>query len=144
MHPAIVAHAAATAAVMLEERFFLGVGTGERSNEHVTGQRWPGATERREMLREAVGVIRSLLEGDNVNHRGEHSPSRTPGCTRSTVPPPIMVAATGRRSARLAAEIGDGLIAVAPDPAQVYVHQIGPDQDGFLRFYRKHVLPQVS
>jgi hypothetical protein len=26
----------------------------------------------------------------------------------------------------------------------VCVHQIGPDQEGFLRFYRHEVLPEVS
>src|SRR5439155_5814512 len=26
----------------------------------------------------------------------------------------------------------------------VYVHQIGPDQEGFLRFYREHVLPRFG
>ncbi len=39
MHPAIVAQAAATAAVQLEGRFTLGVGTGEALNEHVLGDR---------------------------------------------------------------------------------------------------------
>src|SRR2546423_5225923 len=70
MHPAVVAHAAATAAAMLEGRFFLGLGTGERLNEHVVGTRWPSTTERREMLEEAVHVIRKLLAGGNVNHSG--------------------------------------------------------------------------
>src|SRR5262245_51516371 len=40
-HPAVVAHASATAADLLHERFLLGVGTGEWLNEHVTGSRWP-------------------------------------------------------------------------------------------------------
>ena len=66
IHPAIVAHAAATAAAtaaaMLGGRFSLGVGTGERLNEHVGGARWPRPNERREMLEEAVGIIRRLLE----------------------------------------------------------------------------------
>ena len=35
IHPAIVAHAAATAQALMEGRFFLGVGTGENLNEHV-------------------------------------------------------------------------------------------------------------
>ena len=26
----------------------------------------------------------------------------------------------------------------------VYVHQVGPDQEGFFRFYADHVLPRVS
>src|ERR687889_2007518 len=37
IHPAIVAQAAATSAAMLPGRFFLGVGSGENLNEHVTG-----------------------------------------------------------------------------------------------------------
>jgi coenzyme F420-dependent glucose-6-phosphate dehydrogenase len=41
IHPAIVAHAAATAATMMPGRFFLGVGTGENLNEHVLGDDWP-------------------------------------------------------------------------------------------------------
>src|SRR3712207_8155808 len=51
LHPAVAAHAAATAAAMLDGRFFLGLGTGERLSEHVTGQRWPGATEDRKSTR---------------------------------------------------------------------------------------------
>src|SRR5436190_3916318 len=41
MHPAIIAQAAATAAVMTGGRFTLGVGTGEALNEHVLGDAWP-------------------------------------------------------------------------------------------------------
>ncbi len=37
IHPAIIAQAAATAAALMPGRFFLGVGTGERLNEHVVG-----------------------------------------------------------------------------------------------------------
>src|SRR5919204_1293251 len=57
-HPVIVAHAAATAAVMLEGRFFLGVGTGENLNEHVVGQGWPAPDERLAMLEEAIELMR--------------------------------------------------------------------------------------
>src|SRR3982751_5794936 len=35
IHPAVIAQAAATAAVQLDGRFVLGVGTGEALNEHV-------------------------------------------------------------------------------------------------------------
>src|SRR5205085_12589592 len=50
IHPATVAQAAATCAALMPGRFFLGVGTGENLNEHVLGDRWPGADERLEML----------------------------------------------------------------------------------------------
>src|SRR4051794_41834436 len=46
IHPAIVAQAAATSQVMMEGRFFLGVGTGEELNEHVTGSTRPGPGKR--------------------------------------------------------------------------------------------------
>ncbi len=39
LHPAITAQAVATAALQLEDRFFLGVGSGERLNEAVLGDR---------------------------------------------------------------------------------------------------------
>src|ERR1700760_3166212 len=39
LHPAIVAHASATAQLLLEGRFFLGVGSGENLNEHILGDR---------------------------------------------------------------------------------------------------------
>jgi len=42
IHPAILAQAAATSAALMDGRFFLGVGSGEELNEHVTGARWPG------------------------------------------------------------------------------------------------------
>src|SRR5687767_7839055 len=60
IHPAIIAQAAATVATMMPGRFFLGVGTGEKLNEHITGQRWPEFEIRAEMLEEAVQVIRLL------------------------------------------------------------------------------------
>src|SRR5262245_54476569 len=40
-HPAIIAHASATAADLMAGRFFLGVGTGENLNEHILGGHWP-------------------------------------------------------------------------------------------------------
>src|SRR2546423_11436034 len=72
IHPAIVAQAAASVAAMMPGRFFLGVGTGENLNEHVTGARWPLAWERLEMLEEAVDAIRKLWSGDEITHPGEH------------------------------------------------------------------------
>src|SRR3954471_20846464 len=72
IHPAVVAQAAATSAVLHDGRFTLGVGSGEALNEHVTGERWPSADERLEMLEEAVHIMRELWDGGFVNHRGEY------------------------------------------------------------------------
>src|SRR5436190_16852542 len=53
IHPAVIAHAAATAATMMPGRFFLGLGSGENLNEHILGDRWPAPDERLDMLEEA-------------------------------------------------------------------------------------------
>src|SRR5512146_1396361 len=71
IHPAIVAQAAATCASMMPGRFFLGVGTGENLNEHVTGVGWPAPDERVAMLEEAIEVMRELWEGDVTTFRGD-------------------------------------------------------------------------
>src|SRR5919205_1776188 len=72
IHPAIVAHAAATVACLMPGRFFIGVGTGENLNEHVLGAKWPARDERPELLEEAGGLIRRLWEGGYHTHRGRH------------------------------------------------------------------------
>ena len=118
IHPAIVAQAAATTAAMLPGRFFLGVGTGENLNEHVLGQRWPSTRLRREMLEEAVEVMRVLWSGDLTSHRGRHYTVENARIyTLPDEPSTSMVAAGGQEAAELAARIGDGLIGTAPDEA---------------------------
>ena len=72
IHPAIVAQAAATSSLLLEGRFFLGVGTGEALNEHIVGRHWPVPEVRRTMLAESIEVMRRLWTGETVDHHGEH------------------------------------------------------------------------
>jgi coenzyme F420-dependent glucose-6-phosphate dehydrogenase len=116
IHPAVVAQAAATAAAMMPGRFFLGVGIGERLNEHITGGAWPPARERLRMLEEAVEVIRLLWQGGTRSHRGRYYTVEDARLyTLPPSPPPIMVAASGPRAAELAGRIGDGLISTVPD-----------------------------
>ena len=116
LHPAIVAQAAATTAALFEGRFFLGVGTGENLNEHITGQRWPSTEIRREMLAEAVELMRKLWEGGLANHRGRHY--TVENARLYTLPDGIVdviVAAGGPEAADLGAQIGDGIVSTAPD-----------------------------
>jgi G6PDH family F420-dependent oxidoreductase len=116
IHPAIVAQASATVACMMPGRFFLGVGTGENLNEHVTGARWPLPFERLEMLEEAVDVIRQLWTGEEITHRGQHYTVQEARLyTRPDEPPEIYVAAAQPQAADLAGRIGDGLISTSPD-----------------------------
>jgi G6PDH family F420-dependent oxidoreductase len=239
-HPAIIAQAAATAAVLMPGRFFLGVGTGENLNEHVLGDHWPPAAVRLEMLEEAVEVIRRLWSGEQTSHRGRHYVVENARIyTAPAESPPILVAAAGPKAAELAGRIGEGFVGVSPqgelldvfdraggrgkprygqvqvcwasdereakrtalewfpnialpgelsqelpvpahfeqavellseddmseivacgpDPERhlemigrfedagfdhIYVHQIGPEQEGFIRFYESEVLPRVQ
>ena len=116
IHPAIVAQAAATSAAMLPGRFFLGVGTGENLNEHVLGDRWPATAVRREMLGEAIEVMRLLWRGGLVSHSGRHY--TVENARLYTLPEEeiqVMVAAGGAEAAELAGGMGDGLVATAPD-----------------------------
>lgn len=53
LHPAIVAQDAATIAWLMPGRFFLGVGSGESLNKHITGQAWLPPEGRQDMLEEA-------------------------------------------------------------------------------------------
>jgi len=116
IHPAIVAQAAATAACMMPGRFFLGVGSGEALNEHIVGRYWPPADVRLEMLEEAVSVLRLLWGGESKSHRGEHFTVENARIyDLPDQPPPILMAASGERSATLAARIADGFIGTSPD-----------------------------
>jgi coenzyme F420-dependent glucose-6-phosphate dehydrogenase len=115
IHPAIVAHAAATTACLMPGRFFLGVGTGENLNEHVTGAKWPAPDERLAMLEEAVGLMRELWQGDYVTHRGAHYTVES--LRIFDVPDEgvdVAVAAMQTNAAKLAGSVGDALVNVAP------------------------------
>jgi coenzyme F420-dependent glucose-6-phosphate dehydrogenase len=239
IHPAIIAQAAATSQVMLEGRFYLGLGTGEELNEHVVGARWPGPQERLEMLEEAIEALQLLWQGGYQSHYGKHyTVEQARIFTLPDEPPPIHIAAAQPNAAQLAGRLGDALITTSPDEelrgafeqsggkgkpcygqldvcyaaseeegrkiaheiwpnagmggplgqelaitdhyeavaelvteeqigesvvcgpdperhleaireydeagfTHVFVHQIGPDQEGFLRFYAEHVVPKL-
>jgi len=97
-HPVVVAQKAATAALLSDGRFTLGLGTGENLNEHVVGRPWPSADVRHEMLEEAV--LRSLFAGGCVHHTGRHfSFDSAKVWDLPEQPAPISVAVSGRRRA---------------------------------------------
>jgi len=119
-HPAIVAQAAATMQLLCDGRFTLGIGAGERLNEHVIGGGWPGAGVRHAMLREALEIIRLLWSGGYHSYDGAYldlEDARVFDLPEAL--PPIVVAASGTASAGLAAQLGDGIFAVEPDAGLV-------------------------
>lgn len=114
-HPAIVAQAAATVAVMSKGRFTLAVGAGERLNEHVTGARWPSTPERHAMLGEAIDICRTLWKGGVHSWQGEHyvvDHARLYDLPDDPIA--ILVGVSGPASVALAAGKGDGIMATEP------------------------------
>jgi G6PDH family F420-dependent oxidoreductase len=115
VHPAVIAQAAATCAALVPG-FVLGVGTGEALNEHIVDSRWPPASERLEMLEEAIGLIRRLFTGELVTHHGKHYDVDTARLySLPDEPPPIYMSAFGDRAAELAGRVADGFMCVKPD-----------------------------
>jgi coenzyme F420-dependent glucose-6-phosphate dehydrogenase len=110
IHPAIVAQAAATSSLMTQGRFFLGLGTGEALNEHITGVHWPRIEKRRAMLGEAIDIIRSLWTGHTIDYAGEHFTLENARIfSVPEVTPKIIVAASGPDTAAFAGDRADGL-----------------------------------
>lgn len=115
-HPAIVAQAAATVAVLSEGRFTLALGAGERLNEHVVGRGWPWVQDRHAMLREAIEIIRLLWRGELCSHSGVYFDVESARLyDLPDEPIPIVLGVGGDKSATVAGEIADGIMAVEPD-----------------------------
>jgi G6PDH family F420-dependent oxidoreductase len=129
-HPAIVAQAAATVAMLSNDRFVLGLGAGENLNEHVVGKGWPPPAVRHEMLEESVEITRRLWSGGEHSFHGHHlSLDRARLYSLPDSPPPIAIAAGAPHAARLAAAVGDALITVDPSADLVRTYQ-GAGGDG--------------
>ncbi|PWU61343.1 LLM class F420-dependent oxidoreductase [Micromonospora globispora] len=111
-HPAIIAQAIGTLGAMYPGRFWAALGTGEASNEHITGDGWPRKDVRNARLRECVDVIRALLAGEEVSHDGLVRVDRAKLWTRPEQPPALIGAAVSVETARWCAEWADGLITV--------------------------------
>jgi probable non-F420 flavinoid oxidoreductase len=115
-HPVIIAQAIGTLSAMYPGRFWAALGSGEYSNEHVTGEAWPRKEVREARLRECVDVIRDLLAGEAVTRDGLVTVDRAKLWTRPAEPPPLIGAAVSTRTAAWCAEWADGLVTVnAPD-----------------------------
>jgi probable non-F420 flavinoid oxidoreductase len=112
-HPAVIAQAAGTLESMYPGRFWVALGTGEASNEHITGGVWPRKSVRKARLLECVQVMRALLAGEEVSHDGLVTVDRARLWTLPEQPPPLIGAAVSVETARWVAGWADGLVTIA-------------------------------
>jgi probable non-F420 flavinoid oxidoreductase len=118
-HPVVIAQAIATLAEMYPDRLWVALGSGEASNEHVTGQPWPPKPERNARLRECADVIRRLLRGEEVSVDGHVRVDRARLWTLPTPPPPLIGAALSEATAAWCGSWADGLITVHAEPERL-------------------------
>jgi probable non-F420 flavinoid oxidoreductase len=127
-HPAVIAQAIATVSAMFPGRFWVALGTGEASNEHITGQPWPRKDVRAARLVQCVEVIRALLAGEEVSHDGLVTVDRARLWTLPEKLPALVGAAVSVETARWCAAWADGLITVNA-PAEHLRAMIGAYRD---------------
>lgn len=118
-HPAMLAQAAATVAEMFPGRFWLALGSGQAVNEAMTGLPWPEKAERNLRLAECAAVIKALLAGEEVTHRGRITVIEARLYTRPAKPVPIFGAAVTPATAAGVAAWAEGLLTVGGKPESV-------------------------
>jgi alkanesulfonate monooxygenase SsuD/methylene tetrahydromethanopterin reductase-like flavin-dependent oxidoreductase (luciferase family) len=166
IHPAVVAQAAATSAIQLDGRFCLGVGSGEALNEHILGDRWPGADEV-ERFRSKAGGQKPVQGGMKVCWADDERQAvdtvkrlwpndALPGELAQILPTPkhFEQASELVTEEMLAEEVPCGpdverhveALRAYADAGfdELYVQQIGPEQDEFFEAYRDEVLPRIA
>ena len=114
-HPLVMAREAATLDVLSGGRLELGLGAGWRRTDYrQLGYAYAAPGRRVDRLVEALGIVKRLLAGETVTHRGEHYTLEGARIAPMPVqrPVPIHIGAGGPRMLRLAAREADivGLI----------------------------------
>jgi len=109
-NPAVVAETFASLSHLYPGRIFLGVGSGEALNEQAATGAWPKWRERWDRLTEAMDIIRALWRGDKVSHKGQFYTVDAKLYDPPPRPIPLLSAANGKKSMRLAGQHADGLV----------------------------------
>src|SRR5947209_1056197 len=136
-HPAIVAQGAATLGLLSDDRFTLGLGAGERLNEHVVGAGWPGRGEREEEAKRTAHryfrwsvtgwpVMAELPDTEGFAAASKHVSPETVAQSVSCGP-----------SADRHLKAIDRFVTAGYD--HIILVQVGPQQDAFIDFFAREL-----
>lgn len=110
-HPVALARAAATLDRLAPGRALLGIGRSSRAYaESALGLAWEPSQA---SLEDAVRIVRGLLRGETVRHRGPRwtaSIGPAPARAAAVAGVPVFLAAVGPRTLRLAGAAADGVL----------------------------------
>ncbi|MBB2989369.1 putative F420-dependent oxidoreductase [Mycolicibacterium iranicum] len=110
-HPVETARETASLATVSDGRFELGIGAGHMKSEYdAAGIPFDDGATRVSRLVEAVTVIRTLLDGEPIDLRGDHYRVRAGAGEIVATPPhrvPILVGGNGTRVLELAGRVAD-------------------------------------
>ncbi|MBV9579280.1 MAG: TIGR03621 family F420-dependent LLM class oxidoreductase [Chloroflexi bacterium] len=120
-HPAVLAKEAATADVMTDGRFELGIGAGWMASDYEkTGIPFEAASIRVNRLEETLTIVKAFFTGQPVTFCGKHYQIRDLDAVPRPVQqprPPIMIGGTGKRMLSIAGrEVDIVSIQGHPDP----------------------------
>jgi probable non-F420 flavinoid oxidoreductase len=114
--PVVLAQAIATLGLMFPNRLpWIAFGSGEAINECAVGADWPDKKERNSRLREGADIVRALLAGAKVTHRGRVQAVNVKLWSRPKEAPQIIGAATSEQTAAWLASWADGLLTTCHD-----------------------------
>jgi coenzyme F420-dependent glucose-6-phosphate dehydrogenase len=117
-HPVVLAQAVATLAEMNPRRIpWIALGSGEAINERVVGAGWPDKEERNARLLEAAHIMRALLAGETVTHRGRLIAIDAKLWSLPQRVPKLIGAAISEATAAWVGGWADGLLTVGTDVA---------------------------
>jgi coenzyme F420-dependent glucose-6-phosphate dehydrogenase len=114
--PVVLAQAIATLGLMFPKRLpWVAFGSGEAVNECIVGADWPAKDERNARLKEGADVVRALLAGAKVTHRGRVQAVNARLWSRPAEPTEIVGAAVSEQTAAWLGGWADGLLTVCND-----------------------------
>src|SRR5947199_145899 len=163
-HPAIIAHAAASATAMMPGRFFLGLGTGANLNEHILGKHWPEPDVRLEKPGGPGNACNALITVSYAADVAAASKTEHEILAKAGIPGELrkelkLPAHFEQAAATVSEDDVAKVIVCRPDPQRhldqirtyqdagfdhIYIHQVGKDQEGFFRFYAEEIMPQLG